>query len=155
MTILGVGTDIIHLHRIQRLLFSQNKTNLQNTIKLPHLLSPQAHKFTSRILHTKYELPHFQSLIQQGRSEEEIVRYVAGVWSVKESVFKALDWELQGKYKRFKQWWKVNDQHGRPLINGEYLQFLEREHPEAKEKFWCSVSHDGDVLVSQVVWSRG
>ncbi|KAH3685955.1 hypothetical protein WICPIJ_003077 [Wickerhamomyces pijperi] len=153
MTILGMGTDILHISRIQKLLLPTIPINKSSSVS--PFNNPKAIRFTSRILHPVHELPHYKSLISTSATpHQDIIRYVAGIWSVKESIYKSLDPSLQSQYGGFKQWWKFNDHKGRPVIGGEYLDMVAAEHGSDKEKFWCSVSHDGDVLVSQVVWSR-
>jgi len=133
--ILGVGTDIVKLGRIRKIIL---KDGLQ---------SKHTNTFAKKILNTEHELPLFNKQVDADNLEQTL-RILAGSWAVKEAVFKCLD-DKDQRCQLFKDWYKYNTSNGRPMIGGEYL----KNNPN--EEFLLSISHDDDTLIATVLrqWS--
>ncbi|KAF9335442.1 hypothetical protein BG006_000080 [Podila minutissima] len=123
--ILGIGVDILHLPRLKG------------------LLSRRPDRFLTRIL-TEVEQKEFKVLQQQagGADQEGPLRYLGARWALKEASYKAL-------YPHHKLTWQdvtVAKQDGKPtLVIPEKERFgIGKSH--------CSVSHDGEYLVGQVLF---
>ncbi|KAK3837066.1 MAG: 4'-phosphopantetheinyl transferase [Linnemannia elongata] len=126
MGILGIGIDILHLPRLKQ------------------VLSRRPDRFLTRVL-TKAELTDFEQLkteIHGKVAHDRAVRFVGVRWALKEATYKAMT-------PRHKLTWQdvtVYKDQGKPCL-----------HIPEKEKFGigaahCSVSHDGEYLVAQVVF---
>lgn len=79
---------------------------------------------------------------------EECARILSVSWSVKEAVYKTLDDEDQREFI-MKDWYKINDLRGRPLICNPIYESLKKN-----ETFLCTISHDGDLVSSFVLRKR-
>ncbi|KAG0333019.1 hypothetical protein BG000_009536 [Podila horticola] len=119
--ILGIGVDILHLPRLKG------------------LLSRRPDRFLTRIL-TEVEQKEFKALQQQagGADQEGPLRYLGARWALKEASYKAL-------YPHHKLTWQdVTVAKQDVLIIAEKERFgIGKSH--------CSVSHDGEYLVGQVL----
>lgn len=94
MSVLGLGTDVVRILRIARLLEGPKRT-----------------RFLDRILHPAEKT----ALVSISPAQQ--LRYVAGAWAVKEAVFKALDHEKQQVFL-FREW-RRDYLHGRPVVRSE------------------------------------
>ncbi|KAG0301072.1 hypothetical protein BGZ97_002957 [Linnemannia gamsii] len=126
MGILGIGVDILHMPRLKQ------------------VISRRPDRFLTRIL-TKAELADLEKLKTELDGEidhDRAIRFVGARWALKEATYKALT-------PRLKLTWQdvtVYKDQGKPCL----------DIPE-KEKFGigtahCSVSHDGEYLVAQVLF---
>ncbi|KAF9550892.1 hypothetical protein EC957_011439 [Mortierella hygrophila] len=126
MGILGIGIDILHLPRLRQ------------------VLSRRPDRFLTRVL-TKAELTDFEQLkteLHGDVAHDRAVRFVGVRWALKEATYKAMT-------PRHKLTWQdvtVYKDQGKPCL-----------HISEKEKFGigtahCSVSHDGEYLVAQVLF---
>lgn len=128
--VISIGTDI---HKLNRFLTILQRNGPLETYK--------TRRFSERILNPTHELPIFETF----RLKDDIERcaqILSVSWCVKESIYKTLDDEDQKGFI-MNQWYKVNDERGRPKIGCENYK--------RKEEFLCSISHDGDLVSSFVL----
>ena len=164
--IAGIGTDIVYIPRFYKIFITKYQNN-------PKFIS----KFCAKFMH-KLELTKMHELQQKEVAQTSIadvntiplhIRYAAGVWSVKESVYKSLDLDEKpiastGKSQKVPTlflfssiFYKSNNTSGKPLINVD-LHNLKAKYVPARlqsqildSKFHLSISHDKDYVVSHVV----
>lgn len=134
--IISIGTDI---HKMSRFLHILKRNGPLTVFKTK--------RFSERILNAKHELPKFNKYLSMNNTEE-CARILSVSWSVKEAIYKTLDDEDQRDF-RMKDWYKINDERGRPLIYNPIYDALRK-----KEAFLCSISHDGDLVSSFVLRKR-
>ena len=164
--IAGIGTDIVYIPRFYKIFITKYQSN-------PRFVN----KICSKFMH-KVELAKMQKL-QEAEIEQKTISnttkvplhiiYAAGVWSVKEAIYKSLDLDEKAEVDKDKGqkvptlflfssiFYKSNNTSGKPIIN------LDANHLEAacvspglrsqilRSKFHLSISHDKDYLVSHVV----
>ncbi|KAF9171992.1 hypothetical protein BGX21_006642 [Mortierella sp. AD011] len=126
MTILGIGVDILHLPRIQRILLSRPD------------------RFITRIL-TDIEQQEFRAIQESVGGEidhQQLVRFVGARWALKEACYKAM-------FPHHKLTWQdvsVVKENGKPC-----LQILEKARFGIGNTH-ATVSHDGEYLIGQVLF---
>lgn len=126
MPILGIGNDIVKILRFL------------NILKKHGVSGKYTGRLARRILHEE-EILRFNRIAKTG-SLVQAGRFLAGSWATKEAIFKSLDTIRQKRFV-FSEWRKENDESGRPQVKGGL----------SNEKFWLSISHDGDYLTAVVV----
>lgn len=110
----GIGTDIIEIKRIKEL--------------------NQRERFINKLLSDE-ELKLYESFKSEKRQNE----FLAGRWSVKEALYKALGSYCDGKlYKEFSI---MNDERGKPYLS---MPILDGVH--------ISISHCENYAVAFVIW---
>lgn len=109
----AIGVDIVRVSRFERMLARGGGFGARLRDRVLH---PREHGFTG-------------------------AQAVAGLWALKEAVFKTLDTADQRRF-RFNAWYKCYDK-GKPGIRSD-------EYGK-DDVFLASVSHDGDVLVATVL----
>lgn len=129
--VLGLGTDIYKVGRFRAIL---ERDGLDGT---------KIGRLCDRVLNSSHELPEFEKL-RSAKDLDGCERLLAGSWSLKEAIYKSLDDEDQ-KLFAMNRWWKLNGDRGRPVIGGDYLA------EKRSEEFKCSVSHDGEYMISTVI----
>lgn len=155
--LLGIGTDIIYLPRINKL--------LQKYAVNPELPRSRFYKIAKKFMHP-VELSKLESLLKQRDiADAKVVTYVGGIWAAKESTYKALSCFVphnmippaQSVYTRLV--YKTNQGNGVPVLRFDerfdtdpwtgskfYKQYI--EGPGTKPLI--SISHDRDYLISFV-----
>lgn len=131
--IISIGTD---LHKISRFLNILKRNGPLTAFK--------TRRFSERILNPTHELPTFKKYMLANKTED-CARMLSVSWSVKEAIYKTLDDEDQRKFV-MKDWYKINDDRGRPLIGNSTHQSIKEN-----EVFLCTISHDGDLVNSFVL----
>lgn len=154
--ILGIGTDIVHIPRFQRLLqrypFQTDGGNKQSFFKI-------ARKY----MHP-YELRKIQRIADEPNSTPRLILYAAGIWGIKESVLKALSCFVPAEDMPTAQFiytkliFKKSSVEGRPILqfddpmgsalSGEEADFYRRYIKAPSTRPLVSVSHDGEYLVT-------
>ncbi|KAK9761801.1 hypothetical protein K7432_013031 [Basidiobolus ranarum] len=128
--IIGIGVDLVHLPRIQKLL-TKNPYACLN--------------FARRVL-SPVELTEFQDISpqvdkDQHKVDDEVVKYLGTRFAIKEATYKAL-------FPQEKLTWDevtVYKVDGKP-----YLDILDAETRGIKSSH-VSVSHDGEYAIAQVL----
>ncbi|GMG39437.1 unnamed protein product [Ambrosiozyma monospora] len=131
--ILGIGTDIHKLTRFHAILTRNGP-----------LASFKTTRFSQRVLNKSHELPKFLKF-QEANDLESCAKLLSNSWCVKEAIYKCLDYSDQREFT-MSDWFKINDPTGRPVI-GNTIYF--QSHPN--EEILCSLSHDGDYIISSVL----
>ena len=121
MNILGIGVDIIEIHRIQR-------AALNNP------------KFIERIF-TEAEIRYFESISFKAES-------IAGSFAAKEAISKAMGSGFKGF--NFKDIEILRDENGRPYVMG-YNNFNELTQELKVEEIMISISHCKEYAVANAV----
>ncbi|ODV77436.1 4'-phosphopantetheinyl transferase [Suhomyces tanzawaensis NRRL Y-17324] len=119
---LGIGVDVVHTPRFQRIL-ARNDDYVA--------------RFMARILHPS-ERPRF---VESPPAQQ--INQLSGAWAAKEALFKTLD-PVDQKRFQFNQWYRHYNPQGKPFIRNDHYQHKD-------EEFLLSVSHDGEVLVANVL----
>ncbi|KAF8514511.1 4'-phosphopantetheinyl transferase [Gautieria morchelliformis] len=120
--IIGIGTDILFLPRIVSLVKRRS-----------------AERFATRIL-SEEEHDQWRSL----RNSAERLRYLAVRWAVKEAAYKALQPEVELKWKNMSFMKCSASTSRKPVLRVAQELTL-------GVKFHASVSHDGDHAIAMVV----
>lgn len=140
----SVGTDIVHVPRIDKILRNNSETRLQRILR--------------KFMHPK-ELQRFREL-QKTQPLKAQSLYVAGVWATKESLLKSLP-SSQDKppaihiYTRLA--YKYNDITGRPILKLDKNSFITSSTKDywdqhlKSSQYIISLSHDQDYLVCFLV----
>lgn len=145
--LLGIGTDIIYVPRLTRLL---------------QRFPPKSSAFerlTSKFMHP-VEKECLNELVHQG---QDLTTYLAGIWATKEAMLKALSAYVApqamppavGIYTKL--CFKTNGLRGNPIVefdpeysttSASHAQFYKKYITERRLQALISISHDKDYLVS-------
>ncbi|KAF9106300.1 hypothetical protein BGX27_009244 [Mortierella sp. AM989] len=126
MTILGIGVDILHLPRMERILLRRPS------------------RIITRVL-TNIEQQEFRALQESvgGKiNHQDLVKFVGARWALKEACYKAM-------FPHHKLTWQdvsVLKENGKPCLDiPEKTRFgIGKTH--------ATVSHDGEYLIGQVLF---
>lgn len=153
MNVLGIGTDIVHLPRIARIIAKYG----------PSSGSSSLYRITKKFM-AEPERLKFQTLLTESNSDlniQKAVRYMAGVWATKESLLKALSCYVpvselppaQTVYSKL--FCKTNLSSGVPIV--QILGDFPVRCPEYNDFYYnyifrnlealISISHDRDYLI--------
>ena len=131
--IIGIGTDIVHLPRIARIL-AQRET-----------------RFLARAFHPD-EIMTYRQRLQSTRSDSAVslsaVRFVASRWAAKESVYKALGGQWRIPFPDI--WIRQRDGDAKPeiaLVNDSAV----RASALGVAAWHVSLSHDGEYAIAMVI----
>ncbi|EDO17152.1 hypothetical protein Kpol_1072p22 [Vanderwaltozyma polyspora DSM 70294] len=154
----GIGTDIVHLPRIARLL-------IRYPLELPGEIRNKKsfHRISNKFMHEQ-EYSYLQSLNQDTpRDVNRIIKYIASVWASKECFYKSLSnyvpkTELPPAQTIYtKLAYRTKDRDGKPLlqidpsfINGnmKYTNFFNNYIDPNLFQILLSISHDKDYLIA-------
>ncbi|GMM37826.1 hypothetical protein DASC09_051510 [Saccharomycopsis crataegensis] len=146
--VLGLGNDVVNIQRFRNILVHHG------------INSSYVKRLTQRILNERHEYPRFASLLPKGISGEisgdkidsstlhRCCQILAGSWASKEALFKSLDPHHQ-KHFVFKNWYKWNDENGKPNIQID--RSVAPSDNMTEDQFMLSISHDGDMLIATVL----
>lgn len=129
--VIRIGTDI---HQLSRFLSILQRNGPLSTYKTK--------RFSEKILNPKYELPKFEEF-RLSNNLEQCAQILSVSWCIKEAIYKTLDDTDQNTFI-MNQWYKSNDERGRPIIGCE-------NYNKPNEEFLCSISHDGDLVSSFIL----
>ena len=144
MNVVGIGTDIVHLPRIARIIAKYGRSSGSSSM----------YRITKKFMAGPERL-RFQTLLTENNSELDMrnaVRYMAGVWATKESLLKALSCyvpvsELPPAQTIYsKLFCKKNLSSGVPIV--QILEDFPTKCPEYKDFYYNYIFHDLEALIS-------
>ncbi|TID21928.1 hypothetical protein CANINC_003412 [Pichia inconspicua] len=128
--VISIGTDLHRFSRVENILKKNGP-----------LISFKTKRFADRVLNPIHEKPLFQTYVQNN-DILKCSRLLSTSWCVKEAIYKTLDDVEQANFS-MSHWYKISDERGRPIIgNNDSI---------VKDKFLCSISHDGDLITAFVL----
>lgn len=130
MSIAGIGTDLLKTSRIAGIVTGPSK---------------KLDRFITRILH-QVEIERFDKIKTEDISSK--TRFLASSWSSKEALYKSLDEKRQRQFE-MKHWYRASA--GGKDQKGHLHEILSDNFKQPNEKFWLSISHDGDYTSAFVV----
>lgn len=130
MSLVGIGTDLLRTSRIAGIVTGSSK---------------RLDRFVTRVLH-KVEIERFHKINAEDVSSK--TRFLASSWSSKEALYKSLDEERQRQFE-MKHWYRASS--GGKDQKGHRHEILSDSLKYPNEKFWLSISHDGDYTSAFVV----
>lgn len=155
--LLGIGTDIVYLPRFSRLL---QKYRLSSAAEPGKFI-----KIARKFMHP-YEIAKMQSLASGASRNEHTIKYIAGIWATKESIFKAFSsfvpaLEMPSAQCIYtKLIYKDKRSSGQPILQFDErfpanaspseLSFYHRYVKKPNTRPIVSISHDKDYLVAVV-----
>lgn len=156
--VLGVGTDIVHLPRMIKLLQKYPSSLKQPSNKLPNF-----DRIASKFMHNN-EIKYLHELLLTNEpSSHRIVNYVGGIWAIKEASLKALSCYTPtylippAKTVYTKLLYKTNTSNGAPVVKIDptfldnsplHSKFYQDYINEQKRSILVSISHDQDYLIA-------